>query len=198
MEWGAGNEDRGMRISRGSAKGRRLIPVKTKGIRPTREKVKESIFSMIQGHIEAALVLDLFAGTGNLGLEALSQGAKKAIFVEKDRNSLRALMRNRDLCGFRDRAEIISLDAEVALKVLWRRAEKFDLVFLDPPYGSDYVDKTLRFINSHDMVREGGTIVVEHGSAESPVAQVGRLSLRRRKRHGDTTISIFQWGSSPQ
>ena len=125
-----------MRILTGRAKGRKLIPAKTRGIRPTRDKVKESIFSMIKGHVEAAMVLDLFAGTGNLGLEALSQGAKKAIFVEKDRTCLRALMKNRDLCGFRDRAEIISLDAEVALKLLRRRAEKFDLVFIDPPYGS--------------------------------------------------------------
>ena len=181
-----------MRIIGGRAKGRKLIAGKTRGIRPTLDKVKESIFSMIQGHVEGGVVLDLFAGTGNLGLEALSQGAKKAIFVENDRTPLVILMRNIDLCGFRDRAEILSLDAEVALKALRRRAEKVDLVFIDPPYGSGYVDKTLRFINSHDMVNKGGAIVVEHGSAETPAAQWGRLSLRKRKRHGDTTISIFQ------
>ena len=185
-----------MRIIGGRAKGRKLIAGKTRWIRPTRDKVKESIFSMIQSHVEGGVVLDLFAGTGNLGLEALSQGAKKAIFVENDRTPLRILLRNIDLCGFQDRAEILSLDAEVALKALRRRAEKVDLVFIDPPYGSGYVDKTLRFINSHDMLKKGGAIVVEHGSAEIPAVQWGMLSLRRRKRHGDTTISIFQWCSS--
>lgn len=185
-----------MRILRGMAKGRKLAAVKTKGIRPTRDNVKESIFSMIQGHVEGKTVLDLFAGTGNLGLEALSQGAKKAIFVEKDRTCLRALMRNTDLCGLQGRTEIISLDAEVALRVLRRRTEKIDLVFIDPPYGSGYVDKSLRFINAHDMVNEGGIVVVEHSSAETPADQWKRVSLRKRKQHGDTVISIFQWRSS--
>ena len=187
-----------MRILGGTAKGRKLVTIKARGIRPTRDDVKESIFSMIQGHVEAAVVLDLFAGTGNLGLEALSQGAKRAIFVEKERLPLRALLRNIDLCGFRDRAEVISRDAEIALKLLRRRAEKVDLVFIDPPYGSGYVGKTLRFISAHDMVNAGGTVVIEHSSGETPSDQWGRFSLRRQKRHGDTTISIFQWFPSPQ
>ncbi len=185
-----------MRILAGRAKGRKLTPIKTRGIRPTRDSVKESIFAMIQGYVEGSTVLDLFAGTGSLGLEALSQGAKKAIFVEKEKTLLRALMKNRDLCGFQDQAEIISLDVEVALKALMRRGEKVDLVFVDPPYGRGYVDKTLRFINAHDMVSEGGMIVVEHGSAVAPSPQWERLSLEKQKRHGDTVISIFQWHSS--
>jgi 16S rRNA (guanine966-N2)-methyltransferase len=171
-----------MRILRGREKGRKLTPVKTKGIRPTRDNVKESIFSMIRGHVEGRTVLDLFAGTGNLGLEALSQGAKKAIFIEKNRTCLRALMRNTDLCGFQDEAEILSLDAEVALKVLRRRAERVDLVFIDPPYESGYVDKTLRFINAHDMVSERGVVVVEHSSAETPADQWETLSLKARRK----------------
>lgn len=187
-----------MRILGGTARGRKLVAVKGKGIRPTRDDVKESIFSMIQGNVEAAVVLDLFAGTGNLGLEALSQGAKRAIFVEKERAPLRALMRNIELCGFRDRAEVISRDAETALKLLRRRVEKLDLVFIDPPYGSGYMGKTLRFISAHDMVNDGGIVVVEHSSAEAPIDQRGRVSLRRQKRHGDTTITIFQWSSSPE
>jgi len=185
-----------MRILTGRAKGRKLTAVKTGGIRPTRDSVKESIFGMIQGHVEGSTVLDLFAGTGSLGLEALSQGAKKAIFVEKNKTCLRALMKNRDLCGFQDRAEIVSLDVEAAMEALMGRGEKVDLVFLDPPYERGYVDKTLRFINAHDMVKNGGVVVVEHGSAEHPSPQWKGLSLRKRKRHGDTVISIFQWRSS--
>jgi len=187
-----------MRILGGTAKGRKLVPVKAKGIRPTRDDVKESIFSMIQGHVEAAVVLDLFAGTGNLGLEALSQGAKRAIFVEKKKIPLRALLRNIDLCGFRDRAEVISRDAEMALRLLRRRAEKLDLVFIDPPYGSGYVGKTLRFISTHDMVSDRGIVVIEHSSGEAPSDQWGRFSLRRQKRHGDTIITIFQSSLSSQ
>ena len=185
-----------MRIIGGRAKGRKLSVVKGKTIRPTPDNVKESIFSMIQGHVEGKTVLDLFAGTGNLGLEALSQGAEKAIFVEKDKTSLRTLMKNRNLCGFQDQAEILSLDAEVALKVLRRRAERVDLVFIDPPYGSGYVEKTLRLINAHDMVTEGGLIVAQHRSDENIAPPGEKLSLQKRKRHGDTMISIFQWSSS--
>jgi 16S rRNA (guanine(966)-N(2))-methyltransferase RsmD len=187
-----------MRILAGTAKGRKLTPIKKRGIRPTRDNVKESIFAMIQGHVVGSTVLDLFAGTGNLGLEALSQGAKKAIFVEKERTPLRAIMKNRDLCGFQDRTEIISQDAEVALNALMRKGEKVDLVFVDPPYGKGYVDKTLRFISAHGIVREGGLIIVEHGPAEDPSSQGGNLSLVKQKRHGDTVISIFQWRSSPR
>ena len=186
-----------MRILAGTAKGRKLTAVKTRGIRPTRDSVKESIFAMIQGHVEGSTVLDLFAGTGNLGLEALSQGAKKAIFVEKERTPLRALVKNRDLCGFQDRAEIISQDVEVALNALMRRGERVDLVFVDPPYGKGYVDKTLRFISTHGIVRKRGVIIVEHGSAEDP-SSWENLSLVKQKRHGDTVVSIFQWCSSPR
>jgi 16S rRNA (guanine(966)-N(2))-methyltransferase RsmD len=185
-----------MRIIGGKAKGRKLSVIKTKGVRPTPDNVKESIFSMIQGRVEGRTVLDLFAGTGTLGLEALSQGAKKAIFVEKDGSCLKMLLKNRDLCGFQDEAEIISLHAEVALKFLKRRAEKVDLVFIDPPYGSGYVEKTLRFINAHDMVNGGGLIVAQHRFGEDIAPQWERLSLQKRKRHGDTMISIFQRSSS--
>ena len=170
--------------------------VKGRETRPTPDNVKDSIFSMIQGHVKGKTVLDLFAGTGNLGLEALSQGAKKAIFVEKGKTPLRSLMKNRDLCGFQNEAEILSLDAEVALKALWKRPEKVDLVFIDPPYGSSYVEKTLRFINDHDMVSEGGLIVAQHRSGENITSQWERLPLQKQKRHGDTVISIFQWCSS--
>jgi 16S rRNA (guanine966-N2)-methyltransferase len=187
-----------MRIIAGKAKGRRLIAPKARGIRPTRDDVKGSVFSMIQGHVDKAVVLDLFAGTGNLGLEALSQGAKKAIFVEKERIPLRALVKNIDLCGFRDCAEIISRDAQIALKLLMRRGEKADLIFIDPPYGSGYADKTLRFIDAHDMVTEQGTIVVEHGSEERLPDRCGRLERTNRKRYGDTVISIFRRPLSPR
>jgi 16S rRNA (guanine(966)-N(2))-methyltransferase RsmD len=187
-----------MRILSGTAKGRKLTAVKTGETRPTRDSVKESIFGMIQGHVKGSTVLDLFAGTGNLGLEALSQGAKKAIFVEKHRTCLRALTRNRDLCGFQDRAEIISLDVEVALRALMRRTEKVDLVFIDPPYERGLTDKALRFLDAHDMVSQGAMIVVEHGSGESPSPPWKRLLLRKRKRYGDTTVSIFEWRSRAQ
>jgi 16S rRNA (guanine(966)-N(2))-methyltransferase RsmD len=187
-----------MRLLGGTAKGRKLVVVKSKGIRPTRNRVKESIFDMIQGHVEGSIVLDLFAGTGNLGLEALSQGARKAIFVEKDGDCLRALMRNRDLCGFSDTTEILGLDAEVALKVLSRRGEKVDLVFIDPPYERGLTGKALRFIDAHDMVSQGAMIVVEHGSGESSSHPWKRLLLWKRKRYGDTTVSIFEWRSRAQ
>ena len=122
-----------MRVITGTARGRRLKELQGMETRPTTDKVKESLFSIIQFDIEGRRVLDLFAGTGQLGIEALSRGAAEAVFVDRRPDAVRLVQENLALCGFTDRARVKSGDALTYLK----SGEKFDLIFLDPPYAAD-------------------------------------------------------------
>ena len=131
-----------MRVITGTARGRRLKELQGMETRPTTDKVKESLFSIIQFDIEGRRVLDLFAGTGQLGIEALSRGAAEAVFVDRRPDAVRLVQENLALCGFTDRARVKSGDALAYLK----SGEKFDLIFLDPPYGTGMLEKAMEII----------------------------------------------------
>ena len=128
-----------MRVITGTARGRRLKELQGMETRPTTDKVKESLFSIIQFDIEGRRVLDLFAGTGQLGIEALSRGAAEAVFVDRRPDAVRLVQENLALCGFTDRARVKSGDALAYLK----SGEKFDLIFLDPPYAANMLEQAL-------------------------------------------------------
>ena len=146
-----------MRVITGTARGRRLKELLGMETRPTTDKVKESLFSIIQFDIEGRRVLDLFAGTGQLGIEALSRGAAEAVFVDRRPDAVRLVQENLALCGFTDRARVKSGDVLAYLK----SGEKFDLIFLDPPYAADLLEQALTAIASFDSCREHGIIVAE-------------------------------------
>ena len=128
-----------MRVITGSARGRRLKELEGLETRPTTGKVKEALFSVIQFDIEGRRVLDLFAGTGQLGIEALSRGAECAVFVERRRDALQVIRENLEACGMTDKARVVNGDAMSYLK----SGEKFDLIFLDPPYASGLLEQSL-------------------------------------------------------
>ena len=128
-----------MRVITGSARGRRLKEIQGLETRPTTDRVKEALFSVIQFDIEGRRVLDLFAGTGQLGIEALSRGADSAVFVEQRKDALQAVRENLETCGLSDRARVVSGDAMSYLK----SGEKFDLIFLDSPYASGLLEQAL-------------------------------------------------------
>ena len=144
-----------MRVITGSAKGRRLKTPTNYDVRPTTDNVKESIFNIIQFDIEGRTVLDLFAGTGQLGIEALSRGAAKAVFVDKDNNSLKIVKENLDICGLK--AQTVKMDSVAFLS----NCGRFDIIFIDPPYDSDLYEAALNKINSIDILSDGGIIIVE-------------------------------------
>ena len=123
-----------MRIISGTSKGRRLVTPKNQGLRPTSDRVKESVFNILGEIVEEKVVLDLFAGTGNLGIEALSRGARRAIFVEKGRQAVRLIQRNLAQCGMDGRSEIIPKDVNRAIGILKQRGESFDVILMDLPY----------------------------------------------------------------
>ena len=141
--------------------------------------------------MEGKAVLDLFAGTGNLGIEALSRGAKKAIFVEKGWQGLRLIRQNLLQCGMMESAEIISNDAIRSIGFLNQRGESFDLILMDPPYEKGLILRILNKLHAHPIYRDDSILVIEHGRREPLPEQLGDWELIRQRQIGDTLISFL-------
>jgi pantetheine-phosphate adenylyltransferase/16S rRNA (guanine(966)-N(2))-methyltransferase RsmD len=182
-----------MRVIAGSAKGRRLRAGRGLAVRPTADKVKGALFNILASRfvLESAQVLDLFAGSGNLGIEALSRGAGSVTFVEQSATAVRVLRDNLKLCGFDQRSRILQLPVARALTQLSRASSRFDGVFIDPPYGKGLVDDTLRQLAPRGLIRPGGWVIVEHHTDESPAPTHGTLRLTQARRYGKTGVALF-------
>lgn len=180
-----------MRIVAGEARGRRLTVPPGDRVRPTPERVREALMSALQTEIPGASVLDLFAGSGALALEALSRGAARALLVEKDASVARVVRRNIAACGFEPRARLLRGDALVHLRRLNRRGERFDLVFLDPPYASGLGPSALRILAGSSLLPPGAVVVLEHPPDRPPEGGVGGLVLRRTVSYGDSCLSYL-------
>ena len=180
-----------MRIISGTSKGRKLVTPRSQSLRPTSDRVKESIFNILQDDIVGKVVLDLFAGTGNLGIEALSRGAKKTIFVEKGRQALRLIQRNLTQFGLEERSEILPKDANRAIGILKQRGESFDLILMDPPYEKGLIQRTLMKLNSYPIYHKDSILVIEHDRREPLSTVMDGWNLIRQRRIGDTLISFL-------
>ena len=180
------------RIISGTAGG---IPIKTPPgdrTRPTADRVKESVFNMLQADIPGLHVLDLFAGSGSLGIEALSRGAADAVFVDRDRIACGIIRANLEKTGLSRKAEVLGMDMEGALHILTANRRQFGLVFADAPYLCDFVLKTLFMLDENDIMEHNGMAVVEHHRGEMPPETVGRWQLERRREYGETVFSIYR------
>lgn len=186
-----------MRIISGSSKGRRLATRRSYAIRPTSDRVKESMFNILAGQIEGRAVLDLYAGTGNLGIEALSRGARRAVFVEKGRQALQVIRQNLLRCGVERSWEIMPKDVSRAIGILKERGDRFDLILMDPPYGKGLVSRTLLKLGSHPVCHETSTLVVQHDRREPIPGRVEGWILSRQRQIGDTILSFFSPASPP-
>jgi len=184
-----------MRIIAGVLKGRRLAPVKGR-IRPTAAKVREAVFSILGPAVLGARVLDLFAGTGALGIEALSRGAAAAVFVEDHPESLKVLRRNLTDLGLADRTTVWPLPVTAALKKLAGRGEPFGLAFLDPPYGGGAA-AALNALASPHLLAPAARVVVEHSRRESLPEACGVLTLLMTRRYGDTQVAFYLMAVAP-
>ena len=176
-----------MRVITGSAKGRRLITLEGEDIRPTAAKVKGAIFNSIQFDIEGRNVLDLFAGAGQLGIEALSRGATSCVFVDSSKKSVRAVTTNVANCGFQSQCKVITGDA---LSYIKSCMQIFGIVFLDPPYGMKWIDKVLPFVTDH--VSEGGIIVCETDLKEELPDECNMFCVDRVRNYSHTKITIYR------
>lgn len=174
-----------MRVVSGAAKGRKLREPKGMEIRPTTDMVKEALFNIIQFDIEGRRVLDLFAGTGQLGIEALSRGASEAVFVDESKSALAIVKDNLKTCGLNGRA--VQSDSIEFL----RRADKFDLIFLDPPYDTELLDKSLFAIYQFDILSEGGIIICESRRSKPVVAPESPYYLRKSYNYGQVKLTLI-------
>mgnify|MGYP005840509459 CR=1 FL=1 len=180
-----------MRIISGTSKGRKLVTPRNRAIRPTSDRVKESLFNILQDKLEGKIVLDLFAGTGNLGIEALSQGAKKVVFVEKERRALSLIQRNLDQFGLEEQAEIFHRDVNRAIGFFNKRGDRFDLILMDPPYERGLIRKTLLKLSSQRIYHKDSILVIEHHRGEPLPRPLEGWNLIRQRRMGDTVISFL-------
>jgi 16S rRNA (guanine(966)-N(2))-methyltransferase RsmD len=181
-----------MRVVSGEAKGRRLKTPGGDRIRPTADRVKESMFEIIAGRIPDARVLDLFAGTGNLGIEALSRGARSGLFVDADRSAVKLIRENLARTRLDRRAEIWKSDARAALDRLRRLERRFDIVLLDPPYGSGYQEIILKMLDCNGILLSRGVIAVEHDRRSGLPQAVGSLERFDLRCFGDTVLSFYE------
>ncbi|MFP5212324.1 MAG: 16S rRNA (guanine(966)-N(2))-methyltransferase RsmD [Acidobacteriota bacterium] len=178
-----------MRIVAGSCRGRKLQAPKGDLIRPTADRVREAVFSIIARHIAGARVLDLFAGTGALGLEALSRGAAGATFVDQSPEALKLIGANIELCRARDRARIERGEIQQVLRRLTEAGAVFDLIFMDPPYGKGYVEKALGLLGP--VADHSALVVAEHHVKDAVPEQLGDWRRTQERRYGDTAVSFF-------
>lgn len=177
------------RIIAGVARGRRLAAPKGQGTRPTSEKVRGAVFNVLGQFFDGGTVLDLYAGTGALALEALSRGCARAVCVEADRRVTDVIQRNAESCGLAGKVEVVRSTVEAALARLPRAG--FDLVFIDPPY-ADGPESALAAVGA--LTRPGGRVVAEHDSRRPPADAFGALRLVDRRSYGDTGVSIYVHG----
>jgi 16S rRNA (guanine966-N2)-methyltransferase len=183
-----------MRIISGRLKGRPLSAPKGRSLRPTADQVKETLFNIIGSHVQQATLLDLFAGTGNVGIEALSRGATHAVFVEKNSRHAQILSRNIAACHIEAESTVYRGDANKILTTLHKKQMRFDLVFLDPPYRqTNLLLDILRKILALSLIAESGLLIVEHASSFIPPTETDSgFSLTKQRRIGDTTLSFYR------
>lgn len=181
-----------MRVVSGKLKGKALKAVPGKSTRPTTDKVKEAIFNMIGPYFEGGLCLDLFAGSGGLGIEALSRGTDNVIFVDRDGKAIQTIYENLKQCRLEEQAEVYRNESSRALKAIVKRELRFDYIFLDPPYVKQQLKEMLEIIDKHSLLNDKGVIVCEHSSDVQLPKQIEGLVLLKQETYGIITISIYE------
>lgn len=179
-----------MRVITGIARGKRLVTLDGKDVRPTSEKVKEALFSALQFDIEGRRILDLFAGSGQLGIEALSRGAKNATFVDSSNNSVKVIKKNLETTGFADIAKVVMCDYS-AFTAMCR--DNFDIAFLDPPYNEGILLPAIKSVLP--LMSDYGLIVCEYPTEVEIPETIGGFTVYRTYRYGKINVTIYRKGA---
>ena len=181
-----------VRIIAGSARGRKLETLDGMETRPTLDRVKEALFGSLQFKIPFAEVLDLFAGSGNLGLEAASRGAKRVVFNDKNPACVSIVKRNVEALGFSKIASVWNLDYAAAIDRLSNEGAAFDLVFLDPPYREGLSEDAVRRLFESRLIKRGGLVILEHAANIPPQEMAGVYRILKTKRFGKCAYSLIE------
>lgn len=176
-----------MRVISGKLRGKRLEMLKENAVRPTTDKVKESIFNVIQFNVVGASFMDLFAGSGQIGIEALSRGARAATFVDESRRAIDVVRRNLASTSLLERADVVQKDA---ISFLRQTRSRFDIAFLDPPYKTGILQKVLDI--APDVMSERGIIICEHPAEEILPANIKRFSVSKLYKYGKIMLTVYR------
>ncbi len=181
------------RVIAGEKKGMPLVAPKGDLTRPTSDKVKESLFSILQFQLQGAEFLDLYAGSGQMAIEALSRGAESAVLVDQNRQSQKMILENLQKTGLSQRAILLSREMKSALRLLAEQNRQFDIIFLDPPYdqGKKAITTVLSLISDNKLLKKGGFVIAEHKSDDEMAQNVMNLTLYRRCKYGSTMLTFY-------
>lgn len=182
-----------MRIIAGKARGRKLIPPATMETRPTLDRVKEAMFSSIYGYIQDSIVIDVFAGTGSLGLEAASRGAKEVYLIDKSSVTFPFLKENVKNLKFEDFCIPLNMDSYEALNLLANKGKIFDLIFIDPPYCKEMIPEAMRIVKEKKLLQKDGIIVTKIDSIEEIYPGYEDIALIKSKKYGNTTVCYYKY-----
>lgn len=180
-----------MRIISGAFRGKKLAAFQGRATRPTADRVRESIFNILASALEDAVVLDLFAGTGALGLEALSRGARSAVLIDSEPQAIAIIEKNILSCRAMDRARAIRWDIRRNLNCL-SASPAFDLVFMDPPYNAGLIAPAVRHLTTQNIVKNNASIIIEHAVKEPVEAEISGWELTDQRIYGKTAVSFLK------
>ena len=178
-----------MRVITGTARGKKLKTPQGMKTRPTADRVKEAIFSSVQFEIQNAVFLDLFAGSGQMGIEALSRGASSAVFVDASADACKLVQENLKLTGLADKAKVIHSDY---LAYLGRCREKFDMIFLDPPYAEVFLENSMKKISEIDILSDCGIMICERPAEKLLAIDIPGFSQIKEHRYGNTCVTVYR------
>lgn len=177
-----------MRIISGKARGTKLYTLEGMNTRPTLDRVKESIFNIIQNEIEGAKVLDLFAGSGAIGLECLSRGAEKAVLCDKSKDATEIIKKNVEKTHMQEKVQILNMDFEMCLEKI--KNQKFKIIYIDPPYATDYIAKSLKKILENDIADKESLIIIETDDEKRIEKEIESIEVKivDKRKYGRATI----------
>jgi len=182
-----------MRIISGNLKGRKLYPLKGRSVRPTSDHLKESIYNILSTRITGSVVLDLFAGTGALGIEALSRGAKFAVFLDNSKDAISVINRNIKACALEEKSTAIRWNVKTNLNCINSYRPAFNLIFMDPPYNNHFLEPALKNISHHVHIANDNFIIIEHSLLEPVPVLQSYFSMVDQRRYGKTLVSFLKY-----
>lgn len=182
-----------MRIIAGVARGRKILPPDGMQTRPTLDRVKENIFNIIQNRVNDSVVIDVFAGTGSLGLEAVSRGAKECYLVDQHPSTFKLQKQNVENLGFQKQCVSLNMDSYAALKDLGKKNKVFDLIFIDPPYAKDMIPPAIQIISDMNLLKKDGLIVSKIDTSENIYEGNEKILLTESRKYGNTTVCFYMY-----
>jgi len=183
----------GLRIISGDLKGRKLFSVRGRTVRPTSDRLRESIFNILSSRVQKAVVLDLFAGTGALGIEALSRGARSVVFVDQFKSALSVIEQNIISCSLKNRTKIIQCNIVKELNRIRYTGQIFNLVFMDPPYNKNTIKPALANLHQNRLLENEARIIVEHTALEPIPKDLAAFETADQRRYGKTVVSFLNY-----